>query len=394
MEKEDQPHEIALSEGKCDLFNRSQGSQRGDLGLGESFCAGDREPLVGPVAPQRPEPLGTFEIPHMDGTILAATGQLMAIGTDPERPDRPLMPIAYPHALPTLYVPPAQRPVAASTDQQTSVLAPIKGQHRAWDVGKSVQALPTVRIPQEQFSTAFASATTGEPGAIRTPHHARDHATMPSQPLEQRAVDCIPHVEAAIFATAGQACAVRSPGYVTDHSRVRAAHPTLCACRHVPHLHPMHIAPAGKPPPIWTPGHAPEDVVWVVGVPLNLDTGPGGRVPQPDGIVPPATGQGLPIRTPCHSLHAQAMSAQHPGRRRAGHLPDDHQPIRAGTGESFAIRTPCHVVEADRVPLHETRALPMCHVPHAQGAIFTTTEQAVAVGVKARLYTVSLCPCS
>src|SRR6266704_833070 len=123
MEQEDQPHEIALSEGKCDLFNRSQGSQRGDLGLGESFCAGDREPFEGPVTPHRPKPLGTLEIPHLDGTILAATGQLMAIGTDPERPDRPLMPIAYPHALPTLYVPPAQRPPLSPSCSRASRLS-------------------------------------------------------------------------------------------------------------------------------------------------------------------------------------------------------------------------------------------------------------------------------
>src|SRR5947209_2317674 len=256
-----------LSKGKCDLLDRSQCAQRGFLRLGESFHSSNREPLVGPVAPQRPEPLNTLESPHMDGTILAATGQLMATGTDPERPDHPLMPIAYPHALPTLYVPPAQHPVAASTDQQTSVLAPIKGQHRAWGVGKSVQALPTMHIPEQHLPTTSAPAAAGEPAAIWTPHHARDHATRSLQPRKQCAIRGIPHVQSTLTSTAGQPGAVWIPGHMTDHGRVRATHPTWSAHRHVPHLQPIQSPPTGQQASIWTPGHAPEEVVRVVGIP-------------------------------------------------------------------------------------------------------------------------------
>src|SRR5207248_253081 len=102
------------------------------------------------------------------------------------------------------------------------------------------------------------------------------------------------------------------------------------------------------------------------------------RFPQSDGIVPPATGQDLPMRAPGHSLHGQAMSAQYPGRP-IGHIPDGHERIRAYTGYLCAIRTPGHVVEAILVTLHNTHDLPMCYVPYPHGAIHTATEQAMAV---------------
>ena len=73
------------------------------------------------------------------------------------------------------------------------------------------------------------------------------------------------------------------------------------------------------------------------------------------------------------------MAAQHSGRRQALHIPAGHQRIRACTGELCAIGTPGHVVERDRVALHDTRTLPMLHVPHPQGVIITSAEQASAV---------------
>src|SRR5205823_2011023 len=140
---------------------------------------------------QRLQQFAALEIPHPDSTVIAATGQSMAIGTDPERLDRPLVRFSHPHTLPTVYVPPAQHPIAASTDQQLSTLAPVHSKYAAGRVGKSVQELSTVGsavgIPQEHLPTAslpLASATTGEPGAIGTPHHARNHAMMSLKRLE------------------------------------------------------------------------------------------------------------------------------------------------------------------------------------------------------------------
>ena len=89
-----------------------------------------------------------------------------------------------------------------------------------------------------------------------------------------------------------------------------------------------------------------------------------GRVPQPDGIVQPATGQKPPIRTPRHTIHEGAMAAQQPEWLQAIHIPDGHQRIRASTGELSAVRTPGDVVERDRIALHEVYTLPPLHVPH------------------------------
>src|SRR5206468_550324 len=128
----------------------------------------DIESLVGPVAPQRSQVLAVLKIPHLDGTVIAATGQHAAIGADPERLDRSLMRLSHHHTLPTLHVPPAKHPVAASTDQQISQLTPIQGKHTPAMPTQGLQALPAVGIPHEQLPSP--AVTTGQAGAIRTPH--------------------------------------------------------------------------------------------------------------------------------------------------------------------------------------------------------------------------------
>src|SRR5436305_853199 len=91
---------LSTLERKCDLFNCTQSAQRGFLRLSESFHFCDVEPFVGPVAPQRAQELTALEVPHLDGSIIAATGQLTAIGADLDRLDRPLMHFSHPHTVP------------------------------------------------------------------------------------------------------------------------------------------------------------------------------------------------------------------------------------------------------------------------------------------------------
>ena len=78
----------------------------------------------------------------------------------------------------------------------------------------------------------------------------------------------------------------------------------------------------------------------MVRVPQYLDTRSRGWVPQPDGMVPSATGQVLPIWTPCDPLQYLAVSAQHPGRSPIGYIPDGYQRIGASAGDLGAIWTP------------------------------------------------------
>src|SRR3989442_2157410 len=116
-------------------------------------------------------------------------------------------------------------------------------------------ALPAVRIPHQQLFAASAPTSTGQPRSIGAPCHARDHATMSLQPLEQRAVGGIPQADAAIIATAGQPRAVRTPGHATNLGRVHTTDPAAGARGPIPHPHsppkapPNPEAPAPAPPP-------------------------------------------------------------------------------------------------------------------------------------------------
>src|SRR5437660_11255677 len=120
---------------------------------------------------------------------------------------------------------------------------------------------------------------------------------------------------------------------------------------------------------IGTPGQAPEEGVGVVAVPDDLGTAPGGRLPEPDGIIPAGTGQHASIGTPCDPVHGPAMSTQHAARHpssEAFHLPEAHYALGAGTGELGAIGTPVQVVEAGIVALADAHALPPLSLPQPQ----------------------------
>ena len=125
---------------------------------------------------------------------------------------------------------------------------------------------------------------------------------MPHQPQQLRAIRAVPQVDVAIIAPADHPRAIRAPGHATEPGRVRLPDPTA-ACCHIPHLQSMLRGSAGQQLPVWTPRHAIEEGVSSVGVPNDLDTGARGWVPEPDGTLPPATGQPAAIRTPSHAVY-------------------------------------------------------------------------------------------
>src|SRR2546427_6151229 len=110
---------------------------------------------------------------------------------------------------------------------------------------------------------------------------------MPRQLQQLRATRGVPQVYIAIIASTGQARAIRAPGHAPEPGRVRLPDPTAAARCHIPHLHSMQIGSAGQPLPVWTPRHAIELGVSRVEVPNDLETGARGRVPEPDGTIPP-----------------------------------------------------------------------------------------------------------
>src|SRR6266849_660441 len=268
------------------------------------------------------------------------------------------------HALPTLEIPPAEHTVTAPADQHRAGRTPSERIHDLAQFAQRVQELSTVRTPDEEFSTASTSATTGQARPIRAPGHAHDHATMPLQPGKLRSVGGLPQDDAAIVAATGQSRPVWAPRHTTDRGWLPTANPPAGACAHFPHLHLLLIAPTGQKPAIRTPLYAEEGGIEVVGVAQGLHAGFCGRIPHLDGIVQPAAGQPPPIRTPRYSICYPIMAVQQPGRDPAVALPDGHQRIGACTGEPGAIRAPGHVVEGDRVALDNTRTLPALHIPH------------------------------
>src|SRR6266700_952859 len=175
-------------------LNCPQRAQRCFLHLGHPPEPCDNEPFIGPVASQRPHQLGALDVPHLDGTILPATDQQTAIGANFERMDSSLMSLAHRQTLPTLCLPPAQGPIALSTHQQVSARIPCYGINTIRQSLKDTHQLPVVRLPQKQLSFASSDAPTGEPGAVRTPGHARDICTVPSVARHRRTVPSSPQL--------------------------------------------------------------------------------------------------------------------------------------------------------------------------------------------------------
>src|SRR6266567_2865326 len=300
------------------LLERPQGAQRCLLCCGETPDARDIKSLVGSILPQRLELLATVQIPEHNGSIIPAARQSAAIRTHLERLDSPLMRFSHPHALPALHLPPAHHSVTASTEHQLSTGSPAQrrdhpGMARQGAIAcpPGRVALPAVGIPHEELPTVPAAASRAQPGAIPAPGHA------------------------------------------TDPGHLRTTHPPWVMLGHVPHQHALQKGSAGQKLSIGTPGHAGEDGLGVVEVPQDLDTDAGSGVPQPDGIIPPGTCESAAIGTPRDAVYVPAMPAQHPGRRRTGHIPEGYQGIQACTSKLGAVRTPVQVEEGGRVALHD-----------------------------------------
>src|SRR2546421_320627 len=148
-----------------------------------------------------------------------------------------------------LEVPERNSPIIAATGEPAAIGAHLECMHRALMGFSHLYALPAVNIPPAQHSvTASTDELLPTPAAVWTP----GHATYPGRQL-------IPA-------------------------------PPVGPRRHLPHVHALQIGSASQLLPVRTPGHCEEDGVGVVGVLVPLYAGTRGRIPQPDGIIPPATG--------------------------------------------------------------------------------------------------------
>src|SRR5437764_459339 len=100
----------------------------------------------------------------------------------------------------------------------------------------------------------------------------------------------VPERDSPIIAATGEPAAIGA--------HLECMHRALMGFSHLYALPAVNIPPAQHSVttstdellPTWTPGHCKEDGVGVVRVLVPLYTGTRGRIPQPDGIIPPATG--------------------------------------------------------------------------------------------------------
>src|SRR5713101_5323142 len=153
-----------------------------------------------------------LQVPDVDDTIIATTGQKAAIRADHERLDRSLVSLLHSYALPTLQVPPANDPITTAAGERAPIVTPGQRVHFLARLTQGVQALSTICIPNVEFPTTSTSTPAGESPAIRTPGDSHDHATMPLQGGSHHPIGGLPEEDAAIIATTGQLRPVRVPG--------------------------------------------------------------------------------------------------------------------------------------------------------------------------------------
>src|SRR6266571_3527066 len=83
------------------------------------------------------------------------------------------------HTRLTLYVPPANGPIASSTDQEVSAGIPGDGIDHRGRFRTGSCSLPALHIPYEHLPAATPAATTGQPLPIGTPRHACGYPLVP-----------------------------------------------------------------------------------------------------------------------------------------------------------------------------------------------------------------------
>src|SRR5579864_4835520 len=91
----------------------------------------------------------------------------------------------------------------------------------------------TLYIPPAEHSI---NATTNQHCSVWTPDHTHRHRRMPWQFGEECAIEAIPEDHTAIVATAGQTRPVRAPRHMTNHGWLPMTNPEAATCAHIPHL--------------------------------------------------------------------------------------------------------------------------------------------------------------
>src|SRR4051794_18101743 len=140
-------------------------------------------------------------------------------------------------------------------------------------------ALPGLRVPYEQLTTSLATARRSEVISIGVPYDARDCALVSRQPVKQRALGGVPHIDDPIGASTSDQSCVRAPCYVADPGWEGLLGPPILARRQVPYQQTMVVCPGSKLPTVRAQRQSIEEVARILVVLQNFCTGSGHRIP-------------------------------------------------------------------------------------------------------------------
>src|SRR6266496_1697706 len=202
------------------LFNRSQRPECGFLALRQSFHLRNVHPLVGPVTSQSVQALAGLQIPEVDHSINAATGNGFPIRVEGHRPD--------------------------------SISVTLQG----------LEALTAAHLPQYHL---LNPATTGKGPSIGTEGHRPDFIGRSLESVEALTAAHLPHTHRPITTAAGKGLSIKSECHRSDCLGVTLEGVKACAAARIPHTYrPIFIA-AGKGLPIG----AERDGFYSIGVALQ-----------------------------------------------------------------------------------------------------------------------------
>ena len=107
-----------------------------------------------------------------------------------------------------------------------------------------------------------------------------------------------------------------------------------------------------------------------------------GHIPQLDGLVPTAAGQGFAIGAKGHASHVPPMPAQTNFFFAAGHIPQLNGLVLTYAGQGFTIRAKGHASHAPLMPDQTGFLFAAGHIPQLNGLVLTAAGQGFAIGAK------------
>ncbi len=195
------------------LFNRSQRPECGFLALRQSFHLRNVHPLVGPVTSQSVQALAGLQIPEVDHSINAATGNGFPIRVEGHRPDSISVTLQGVKAFPAAHVPQAYCLVFTPAGKGAPIGAEGDGPYPIGVTLQGVKAFPAAHVPQAH---RLIPATAGNGPPVRAEDHRTDCPSVTLQGLEALTAAHLPQYHLLNPATTGKGPSIGTEGHRPD----------------------------------------------------------------------------------------------------------------------------------------------------------------------------------